>query len=76
LEQWQAMSGQNAAAEESKPTRTNRVTPIREEDASFDIDEDDGEEYDDGDVIDVDSEESEEEEDEDAYDVDSDEDPQ
>jgi S-DNA-T family DNA segregation ATPase FtsK/SpoIIIE len=78
LEQWQAMSGQNAAAEESKPTRTNRLTPVRDEegleDAPFDTDEDEGEEYDDGDVIDVDSEEAEEAEDEAEYDIESDDD--
>ncbi|HEX7375575.1 MAG TPA: DNA translocase FtsK, partial [Pirellulales bacterium] len=64
LEQWQAMSGQNVEA--GKPTRTNRVTPARDEQAerpSLDAGEDEVEDavegYEDSDdVIDVESEES------------------
>jgi S-DNA-T family DNA segregation ATPase FtsK/SpoIIIE len=76
LEQWQQMSGQNAGSEASKPTRTNRVTPIHEdgeiEEAPFDTDDDAEEEYDDGDVIDVESDEVDEEADEEEdYEVES-----
>lgn len=59
LEQWQVMSGQNTEA--GKPTRTNRVTPVRDEQAEtpLDADEDELEGYEDSDdVIDVESEES------------------
>jgi DNA segregation ATPase FtsK/SpoIIIE, S-DNA-T family len=59
LEQWHVMSGQNAAAAEpSKPTRGNRVSPISDKGAEEpQIESEDEEaEYDGGDVIDVDME--------------------
>jgi S-DNA-T family DNA segregation ATPase FtsK/SpoIIIE len=65
LAQWQEMSGQNAAAAEpTKTVRTNRVTPLRDEDeeveeAPFEPDDADEEDYDDGDVIDVESDDVE-----------------
>ncbi len=75
LEQWQQMSGQSGA-ETSKPTRTNRVTPLRDDeeadDTLFEVDKDEPEEELDDDVIDVESEASDEEMDDDGdedYDV-------
>ncbi|HQU43180.1 MAG TPA: DNA translocase FtsK [Pirellulales bacterium] len=63
LEQWQQMSGQNAAAEveASKPTRSRRIKPAAEEaaeEAPFDTDEEEVDEYNEGDVIDVEAEEA------------------
>jgi DNA segregation ATPase FtsK/SpoIIIE, S-DNA-T family len=63
LEQWQEMSGQNASAEPTKTMRSNRITPLADEEEVEEVpSEVDGEEddYDDGEVIDVESEEVDE----------------
>jgi S-DNA-T family DNA segregation ATPase FtsK/SpoIIIE len=78
LEQWQEMSGQNAAAAEpTKTMRSNRVTPLPDEKEEvegppFDADDDDETQYDEGDVVDVEDQSDDEYDDEEADDDDVD----
>jgi S-DNA-T family DNA segregation ATPase FtsK/SpoIIIE len=68
LDQWQEMSGQNGTAEPTKTVRSNRITPLADEEdvdeVEFDSGNEEGDEYEDGEVIDVESDEVEEESDE------------
>jgi S-DNA-T family DNA segregation ATPase FtsK/SpoIIIE len=81
LEQWQEMSGQNAAGPEpTKTMRTNRITPVagdeEDEEALFETDDQEDEEVDDGEMIDGEAEESDEEvEDDGEEDEESDDEP-
>ncbi len=81
LEQWQEMSGQNAAGPEAtKSIRTNRVTPVAddEEDAeelAFDTDDEQDEEIDDEQLTDDEMEESDEADEDAAEDEEADDEP-